>query len=404
MGRTLYKNSLYLMINSAVLAFSGFLFWLLVARIYSPQEIGIATTLFSAILMISGISTLGLNAGLLRYIPTAKSFQKRFNSSIILTILAASILASIYIIILPMISQDLVFIRTNIFIILAFISFTIISGISELLESVFLALKKTSHILQKNITFSLLKLFLPFFLISFGAFGIVTTIFVSLAIAVLLGFAILYKKTSYRFQLQFSKNDINDMTTYSFGSFVSAQVSNIPMYILPILITAKLSVVQTAYYFIAASIASFLFFIPKVVTQNLLVEGAHDEKNLRSHIFHSAVIIFSLFVPLGIGVIFFGQNILTLFGKSYTQEGFTLLQLLTIAAFFGCINTMYATLFAIKKNVRLLILTNVIYSGVLLTYVLFSLSKGIISIGYASIAAQLVVLVVNFILVKFRKI
>src|SRR6185369_10617358 len=139
MGRTLYKNSLYLMINSAVLAFSGFLFWLLVARIYSPQEVGIATTLFSAILMISGISTLGLNAGLLRFIPKSKSFHKRLNSSIILATGAGIILASIYITILPLISYDLVFIRGNVFIIFAFIMFTFFSGVNELLDSVFIA-------------------------------------------------------------------------------------------------------------------------------------------------------------------------------------------------------------------------------------------------------------------------
>ncbi len=403
MDRALYKNSFYLMINTGVLAISGFVFWLLVARVYTPHEIGIATTLFSAILMISGISIFGLNAGLLRYIPKSKSFHKRFNSSIILVSVWGSILSGIYLAILPLISHDLTFIRSNSFFIVSFILFTIISTISELLESVFLALKKTPYILQKNGIFSILKLVLPFLFISLGAYGIISSIFISSAFAVFIGFILLYKETSYRFHPQFSAKDISDMATYSFGSFISAQMSNLPLYLLPIIITAKLSVIQTAYYFIAASIASFLYVIPKIVTQNLLVEGSHDEKNVKSHILHSGIIIFSLFIPLAFGIIFFGQYILSLFGKNYSQEGFMLLRLLTVSSFFACFNAVFGTIYAIKKQVKLLILANTTYSAILLLYAFYFLPNGLITIGYASIIAQIVVLIVNSGIITYKK-
>lgn len=394
-GKTLYTNSLNLMINTGVLSISGFLFWLLAARLYTPNEIGIATTLFSAILMISGISTFGLNAGLLRYIPQSKSFEKRFNSSIILASILSLVFAFLYLVFLPFFSPNLVFIRSGAGIILSFFLFTIVATVNELLESVFLALKKTTSILQKTISYSVIKLVFPFFLISFGAYGIVLSIFVSMTIALFIGFAMLYSITQYRFKSQFSKHDISDMATYSFGSFISAQISNIPIYVLPILITAKISAAQTAFYFIAASIANFLFIIPKVVTQNLLVESSHDEKHMKSHVFHTSIIIISLFVPLSLFIIFFGQTILTFFGNSYSNEGFALLRLLTVAALFGCINTIYGTIFAVKKQVKLLVTTNALYSGIVLFGTFFYLAQGIISIGYVSIVAQIVLLFVN---------
>jgi O-antigen/teichoic acid export membrane protein len=403
MGRTLYKNSLYLMLNSGMLAFSGFLFWLVAARIYNPYEIGIATTLFSAILMISGISMLGLNSGLLRYIPKSNSFDKRCNSSIIIISIGSIFFAGIYLILLPFISQDLLFVRENVFLIALFTLFTITNGINEIIDSIFLALKKTVHIVQKNVSSSIVKLVLPLVLISFGAFGIVSSLFISVGIGLLIGFVLLYKTTPYQFTFRFSKSDVSDMATYSFGTFLSGQISNIPMYLLPILITAKLSVTQTAYYFIAASIANFMFFIPKVVTQNLLVEASHDEKKLKSHLMHSAIIIFSNLLPLTIGILFFGHYILSLFGKTYSQEGFHLLQLLTGASLLGSINALFGTILAVKKQVKVLILTNAVYSITMLLATYMFLSKGIVYVGYATIFAQILLVVVNAGILQYKK-
>src|SRR5437773_4097092 len=64
---TLYKNSLYVMASNMVLIGSGFLFWIIAARLYGAAQIGIATSLYSLLTLLSTLSLLGFNSGLMRF-------------------------------------------------------------------------------------------------------------------------------------------------------------------------------------------------------------------------------------------------------------------------------------------------------------------------------------------------
>ena len=45
----LYSNALYLMITSAASALLGFIFWIIVARFYTPEDVGLASAAMAAI-------------------------------------------------------------------------------------------------------------------------------------------------------------------------------------------------------------------------------------------------------------------------------------------------------------------------------------------------------------------
>jgi len=62
---SLYKNSIYLMLSTAVMAFFGFFFWIINARLFKPEQVGIATTLISVLTLISTFSILGLGNSLI---------------------------------------------------------------------------------------------------------------------------------------------------------------------------------------------------------------------------------------------------------------------------------------------------------------------------------------------------
>src|SRR3954447_6385913 len=65
----LYRNA-YLLIIGAVLGSAfGFLFWILAAHRYSPEIVGRNSAAIAAMVVVSGISQLGLNAIVVRYVP-----------------------------------------------------------------------------------------------------------------------------------------------------------------------------------------------------------------------------------------------------------------------------------------------------------------------------------------------
>ena len=69
---SLYRNSIYLMLSTLVMSFLGFFFWIISARLYSTEQVGIGATLISVMTLISSLSILGLDNGLIRYLPTAE--------------------------------------------------------------------------------------------------------------------------------------------------------------------------------------------------------------------------------------------------------------------------------------------------------------------------------------------
>ena len=64
----LYKNSYFLMARAAATAALGLVFWIVVARFYSPAEVGLAAALISATGLLIVFSKLGLGLGLMRYL------------------------------------------------------------------------------------------------------------------------------------------------------------------------------------------------------------------------------------------------------------------------------------------------------------------------------------------------
>ena len=68
----LYRNSIYLILNSAIMALLGFFFWTIAARNFSSYDVGLATTVISAINLIMLFSMLGFNISFLKYLPKEK--------------------------------------------------------------------------------------------------------------------------------------------------------------------------------------------------------------------------------------------------------------------------------------------------------------------------------------------
>jgi len=77
---SLYRNSIYLMLNTGVTAVFGFFFWIINARLYSAEQVGIGTTIISTMTLISSFSILGLGNGLIRYLPTSERKNKKINT------------------------------------------------------------------------------------------------------------------------------------------------------------------------------------------------------------------------------------------------------------------------------------------------------------------------------------
>src|ERR1035437_7746220 len=68
MHDNLYRNSIFMLASTAIMALSGFVFWIICAHLYTPEQVGLATTIISAVALVSSFCLMGYNIALIRYI------------------------------------------------------------------------------------------------------------------------------------------------------------------------------------------------------------------------------------------------------------------------------------------------------------------------------------------------
>ena len=66
---SLYRNAGYLMLASGVNSLAGFVFWAVAARLYPAEGVGLAAAAISAMGLLALLSTLGMDYGLIRFLP-----------------------------------------------------------------------------------------------------------------------------------------------------------------------------------------------------------------------------------------------------------------------------------------------------------------------------------------------
>jgi len=361
----------------------GFFFWIIIARLYTTEQIGLATTMISVMGLITSFSLLGLNIGLIRYLPKSKRRSDEINTCFSVTTLATLIILIFFLFGLKIFSPKLLLIRENPYYVLLFVIFAVFSTSDNLIENIFIAFRNTKFILIKNTVFSVLKFALPFFLISLGAFGILSSYMGALVIGFFLSFIILIRKFEYKPRLIIHKVTIREIGRYSFGNYVASFISNLPAMVLPLLITNMLKPEITAYYYMSMMIVSILFIIPGATTQSLFAEGSHNEEEMRQHIRKAIKIIASLLIPAILIIVFFGHYILLAFGKNYSNEGFRFLQILALSGIFISINSIFGTILRVERKIKKMIFINFIGALSILALSYLFISRGLLGIGLA---------------------
>lgn len=165
---SLYKNSIFLMLNTGIMAIVGFLFWIISARLYSTVQVGLATTLISIMKLLSTISILGLGDGLIRFLPGSEVKNRKINTSFFLVSLSSVFVSIIFLVLINYFSPTLIFIRESILFSLLFIFFVTLSSLNDISENIFVAYRSSRFLLLKNTLPNLLNLFCPLFLYHLG--------------------------------------------------------------------------------------------------------------------------------------------------------------------------------------------------------------------------------------------
>jgi len=383
----LFKNSYFLMTSTVVGSILGFVFWLLVARCYTPHDVGLATALISAANLLVVFSLLGFGFGVARFLPKEENKQGMINSCLTITFFFSIILSAIFILGIDTWSPALLFVRENIIFIIVFIVIVFTNSLIRLQRSVFMALRTAEFSFVQNTILSILKLIFVLCLVGFGVFGIISSWAIAACIALVISIFVLTPKRvhSYLPIPTVKKRIVKDMFHISFGNYIAGNFGAIPSSVLPLMIINVLSPERNAYFFMALAISNIMITIPVAVNSSLFVEGSYAPEQFRNNVIKSIKFTFLLIIPMILSIFIFGDTLLLLFGETYAKNGFYVLCVLVLSVIPFTINKVYITIKNIQLKVKPIIYLNALISilTIGLSYVLM-IEIGLIgvAIGY----------------------
>jgi O-antigen/teichoic acid export membrane protein len=398
----LYRNALLLIASYGVASLSGFLFWLIAARFYTTIEVGLATALVSGVALLGSISKIGFDFGLIRYLPEYQDKTSSINTCFTLTTLISIIAAIVFILGLRFWSPKLLFIEKNGLYFFVFVLFTVLTTMNQLQGNVFIAFRAAHFTFMQSVINGLEPVLVAILTFA-GTLGIFLSANLGLVLATALGFLfLLILIPGYRPFPKLSKGIGTEMVRFSFVNYVVGILVALPQYLLPLIIIDLLSAEDSAYYYIAFSIAGIAGMVASVTSSSLLAEGSHEPKDLRNQVVKALKFILPITLSIVIILITLGKPILSLFGKQYTENSLLLLRLMTIGFLPNILSTIYTTVLRVQKKGRPLIFMWSFYSAfsIFINYIMMK-EWGIVGLGIAWILSQTVVgLIAGIILLR----
>ena len=371
----------------------GFIFWIIVTRLYSEDEVGFSSAIISAMGLVCALSTLGLPSALTRYMPRVKNPSELINTCFNICGPVSLVVAAIFLAGLDIWSPILGFVSGNFIFTSAFMVFTLVTVLHRLVETTFVAKRRAEYTIFGSLIFSVMKILLPvIFVLFFHAFGIFASWGVALSISLFISIFVLLPKVQndYKLKPTINLNLFSGLWRYSSSNYLTNLLMSAPSYVLPIIVINLLGPSDNAYFYIAWMMAGFLFTIPSAVAMSLLVEGSHFEERQVEFVKRSFTFTFLLLIPIIILFVFGGKWIMLVFGENYSIYSFSLLQILAISCVPLAVNRIYGAILRINFRLNeLIIITGFVAITSLTASYYFIPIIGTPAIGYSWLGTQL---------------
>lgn len=394
-GTRLYANAFYLWANTVATSASGFVFWIVVARLYNAKDVGLAAAAVAALMLLSVVSNLGLGLGLIRFLPEAGDRTvSLLNGSFTLGACTAAAIGTVFLLGIPLWSPSLAFLREQSLQFVLYALFATCVTVWTIQTHAFVAVRRAEFILFANAAGSALKICMAVALAIFSnPFGIVSAWSIATLVSVAAASFWLLPRAhpSYRPAINVGNWPNFDMLSYSFGNYVSTLLFMAPGFLLPIIVVSRLGGEAGAYFYVAWVVSTLLTSMASSLSLSLFSEGSHYRHGLRQGLWQALGTALAVSALAVVPLLLVADRLLLAFGSDYAREGAGLLRLLALAAFPACVTTLYLGVERVRKRIRMLILMSLVVAAITLGggYLLLG-AMGIEGVAIAWLAAQCV--------------
>ncbi|MBN2076573.1 MAG: polysaccharide biosynthesis protein [Dehalococcoidales bacterium] len=389
-----YRNTYYLLSGTVINAALGFIFWVVAAKLYTADVIGLGSAVISAYKLLGLIAELGLAIGLVRFLPSIKKYgNEMINTCLTISGLMAVFISLIFLSGLGVWSPALLPVRQQPLYFVIFIIFTCSAVLQTNVLFTFLAKRETKYVFITHVATGALGLIL---LIAFGllfsnSLSIMSASGLPIAFTLLMGvFWFLPKvQRGYRPVPMIKISILKELGKYSLVNFISKGLIQCTTFLLPLIVVNTLGAEMNAYFYVAWSIAVVLQLIPSSISNALFAEASSEESTLRTNTIKSLKLVLLLLLPSALVIAAAASLLLLIFGRDYTENGAVLLRILAFGVIPWGVIYVYIGIARVKKNSLGLIMVPLLSTGLslVLSYILMA-QMGLVGVGLGYLIGQ----------------
>jgi len=391
----LVANSLLLIIDAGFMAGVGFLFWKIVTYFLDPAEVGIASTVLSAVAFLANLSLLGFDMAIIRHLAKADDRRELTRSLLSATTIAAIIAGGLFLVLTDVVAPKLAFLLDHAWLAAAFIMIVVFNTAFLFIDAILISKGNIFHKLFKTSVFNLTKVGTVFLLFSMGAGGILIGYGSSVALAVVFSVAMLWRTHGTdSITLGFPKvSVIKEYAGLSFANFFSRVVSNLPSVALPLIVLYHLTPSDAAFLNISVMLSSIIANVSSGISASLFSSGSGDD-NHSPYIKKTILLTYALLLTAIAFLVLFARPILGFFGAEYSENALDLFRLLCISQLGFAVESIIFIVMNLKKDGKGIISMTALVALITIMSSLFVKDLGIAWVGVSYIIAYVVAILV----------
>lgn len=395
MHDTFRRNSSFLIGGQLISAGSAFIFWIICARLFSANDVGLATAFVSYATLVATFTTLGMPTTIIRFLPQTNNKSRLLLTAFGLVLALSLVGALVSLILINIVAPDLNIVTSSTALTAMLCILIVVNAISPLMDNTFMAYRKGEYIFVKNLIVSIPRIILPFVFVGLALKGIVSIFVIIALISITYGLFILRTKIALE-KSGSLQNELASHKGFAVRNYIGGLTGILPSTLVPIIVLNNLGASSAAYFYIPLQMAALLSVISGSVSQAFVSEASQKDdikmhtKQLRNAIKH----LFRLLVPAVFLLIFFGWFALRLYGQAYATNGYLPLVILAIAGLFIGVNWLGDTWLIIIKKMNSYMAMNAFNSLLVVGLVVILSKHGLFATAMAWLVAQIITMIV----------
>jgi O-antigen/teichoic acid export membrane protein len=328
----LYRGSMVLLANTAVLALTGFVFWTLAARSYPAATVGSFSGLTAGIGLVSAVAALGLPNMVTRHLTSTSSPRGLMVVALGAITAVGGVLSAIVVLGLGPFLPASLHLQQHGGATILFTVLVIVTALSGAIDAGLVAVRATQAVLWANLAGALARIAGLVLLTSLRSSGLVIAYSAGLILSTVLTIPPLVAKVRSGGHLRAAFTLFRKYLAGTIHNYIATILGVLPSTVVMLEVLAESGASQAAAFSVASLVAGFLNVIPATASQVLFAEASRSGITMGGQLRKAIRAIYGLLIPALLVTVVAAPLIMRIFGASYAAQGTSCLRILALSA------------------------------------------------------------------------